>query len=364
MLSRLRMLLLPGLAFKAIVIGGGYATGREIAEFFGHLDPLAGLAGLVVSAILWSILCALVFMYAHYRTATDYRTFFKHLLGPFWPAFEILLILLLILVLAIICAAAGEIIANLFGLNVIVGELSISLAVALAVSSGSDFIERLFGYSSLLLYGAFFLLVILTMSSHGHDFLIALDRGRFELQPIAEAGLFFSGYNVVGAVLILSTIRHLKTRKEAAIAGLLCGPLAVLPGLLLLASLIAIPGSVQSSLPSDEILNALGMPIFRYTYQIIILVALLETGVGSLHSINERVATTLEAAGKKLSHNQRFIMALSVMMTTGIGAAYIGFVELISNGYRAISLGMMVVYMLPLLTLGSWQLYRSMNHPK
>jgi uncharacterized membrane protein YkvI len=25
---------LPGLAFEAVVIGGGYATGRELAEFF------------------------------------------------------------------------------------------------------------------------------------------------------------------------------------------------------------------------------------------------------------------------------------------------------------------------------------------
>ena len=29
-----RRLVLPGFAFKAVVIGGGYATGRELAEFF------------------------------------------------------------------------------------------------------------------------------------------------------------------------------------------------------------------------------------------------------------------------------------------------------------------------------------------
>jgi uncharacterized membrane protein YkvI len=34
--------LLPGLAFKAVVIGGGYATGRELAEFF---MPVAREAG-------------------------------------------------------------------------------------------------------------------------------------------------------------------------------------------------------------------------------------------------------------------------------------------------------------------------------
>ena len=30
--------LLPGFAFKAVVIGGGYATGRELATFFFPAD--------------------------------------------------------------------------------------------------------------------------------------------------------------------------------------------------------------------------------------------------------------------------------------------------------------------------------------
>jgi uncharacterized membrane protein YkvI len=33
---------LPGFAFKAVVIGGGYATGRELAEFFLPSGPWGG----------------------------------------------------------------------------------------------------------------------------------------------------------------------------------------------------------------------------------------------------------------------------------------------------------------------------------
>lgn len=35
--------LLPGLGVKAVVIGGGYATGRELAEFFLSNGPWGGL---------------------------------------------------------------------------------------------------------------------------------------------------------------------------------------------------------------------------------------------------------------------------------------------------------------------------------
>ena len=41
--SWFKRFLLPGLAFKAVVIGGGYATGRELAEFFLSVGPWGGL---------------------------------------------------------------------------------------------------------------------------------------------------------------------------------------------------------------------------------------------------------------------------------------------------------------------------------
>ena len=41
--------LLPGFAFKAVVIGGGYATGRELAEFFLPSGAWGGLAAMALS---------------------------------------------------------------------------------------------------------------------------------------------------------------------------------------------------------------------------------------------------------------------------------------------------------------------------
>ena len=79
--------LLPGFAFKAVVIGGGYATGRELAEFFLPSGPWGGLAGMVLAMLAWSLICAVTFAFAHAARAYDYRTFFEHLLGPAWIVF-------------------------------------------------------------------------------------------------------------------------------------------------------------------------------------------------------------------------------------------------------------------------------------
>ena len=56
-----------------------------------------------------------------------------------------------------------------------------------------------------------------------------------------EGGLAYSGYNIVGAVLILPVLRHMKSNKDAIISGLLAGPLAMTPALLFFICMAAWP---------------------------------------------------------------------------------------------------------------------------
>lgn len=81
--------LLPGFAFKAVVIGGGYATGRELAEFFLPSGPWGGLAAMLLAMVLWSIICATTFAFARTIGALYYRSSFEGLLGRGWILFEI-----------------------------------------------------------------------------------------------------------------------------------------------------------------------------------------------------------------------------------------------------------------------------------
>ncbi len=86
--SRLARWVLPGLGVKAVVIGGGYATGRELAEFFLSDGPWGGLYAILFATILFSVFCALTFVLARRFQAYDYKSFFKRLLGPAWPLFD------------------------------------------------------------------------------------------------------------------------------------------------------------------------------------------------------------------------------------------------------------------------------------
>jgi uncharacterized membrane protein YkvI len=113
--SYFKRFLLPGFAFKAVVIGGGYATGRELAEFFLPSGPWGGVFGMLVTLCCWSAVCAATFLFARVTRSYDYGAFFRCLLGPAWFLFDLAYACLLLIMLSVFGAAAGAIGSALFG---------------------------------------------------------------------------------------------------------------------------------------------------------------------------------------------------------------------------------------------------------
>ena len=345
--------LLPGFAFKAVVIGGGYATGRELAEFFLPAGPWGGLAGMLLAMLVWSLVCALTFAFARAVGGYDYRTFFKALLGPFWIAFEAAYFLFVILILAVFGAAAGAIGAATLGLPPIVGTLALAVAIGLFVTFGNASVERLFKYVTFLLYGVYLLFVLLSVSNFGDRIgsaFAAAEPG----DGWALGGLTYASYNIVGAVVILPVIRHLTSRRDAIVAGLVAGPLAMAPALLFYICMVAFyPAIAQETLPSDFILRQLHFPAFHYLFQLMIFAALLESGTGSVHAINERVATVWRRhRGTDLAYQARAGIAAALLIGCIFIADRFGLVALIGRGYRFLAYALLVVYVVPLLTFG------------
>src|SRR3990172_3122324 len=92
--------ILPGLVFQGVLIGGGYATGREIVEYFMKYGPLGGISGMLISLVVWSLILAVTFEFSRRFKTYDYRSLLMSLLGPIWFVFEVFYIVLLVIVLA------------------------------------------------------------------------------------------------------------------------------------------------------------------------------------------------------------------------------------------------------------------------
>lgn len=351
--------LLPAFAFKAVIIGGGYATGRELAEFFFPSGPRGGVLGIVLAAGLWSLVATLTFLYARATRSYDYKSFFKQLLGPLWPSFEIAYVLLILLILSVFGAAAGEVVALATGAPPLVGTLVLMAAIVAVLAAGSETVEAMFKYVSFFLYGVYALIVVLAMSRFGDRIGSALSSD-VPTTGWVMGGITYAGYNLVGAVVILPVIRHLTSQRDAVIAGLLCGPLAALPALLFFMCMIAFyPEIGKAMVPSDVLLARLDIPLLHGLFQLMILAALLESGVGLVHAINERVAGIYAHRGQAMPARSRFAIALGVLVAAIFVADRIGLVDLVAKGYTASAYVILGLYVLPLLTLGTWTLYRA-----
>jgi uncharacterized membrane protein YkvI len=345
--------LLPGLAFKAVVIGGGYATGRELAEFFLPSGPWGGIAAMLLAMAIFSLVCIVTFLFARKMGIWDYQSFFKALLGPGWVLFEATYLLFVILILAVYGAAAGSIGTALFGLPAFVGTATLMAGIILVVTFGNKAVERLFEYVSYLLYGIYALFVIAAFLKFGDR----IGAGFASPAPAtgwATGGVIYAGYNVIGAIVILPVLRHLTSSRDAVIAGAIAGPLAMLPGLLFFACMIGFyPEVAGESLPSDYLLARMHLPAFHLLFQLMIFSALLESGTSAVHAINERIAKARQRRGSAaLSHRARLAIAFVLLVGCMLLADRFGLVALIANGYRALAYIMLAVFVLPLATIG------------
>ncbi|MCH8614722.1 hypothetical protein LZ016_01185 [Sphingomonas sp. SM33] len=358
--SWFKRILLPGLALKAFVIGGGYATGRELAEFFLPSGPRGGLMAIAFATVIMSLLSVITFVVARRLRAFDYRTFFKRLVGPGWIAFELAYLALVVLILAVYGAAAGAIGTAVFGAAGWVGTVVLMLGIAGVVAFGNKAAEELFTGVSYLLYGVYALFIVFALATFGHLIGPAF-AAHSETSGWAMGGLTYASYNTVGAVIILPVLRHLVSDRDAVVSGIIAGPLTMVPALLFFIPMVAFyPAIKDAPLPSDFLLQKMGQPWFHYLFQAMIFSALLESGTSAVHAVNERISQAWQAQrGTELTHRARLTIGLVLLALCMFAAGRFGLVDLIAKGYRALAYIFLAVFVLPLLTVGVWKIVRN-----
>jgi uncharacterized membrane protein YkvI len=91
-----------------------------------------------------------------------------------------------------------------------------------------------------------------------------------------------------------------------------------------------------------------------------IFLALLESGTGLVHAINERVALAYSARlGKTLPAGGRICITGVLLLGSIFLADRVGLVTLIARGYRALAYVFLGVFVLPVMTLGLRRIWQA-----
>ena len=118
------------------------------------------------------------------------------------------------------------------------------------------------------------------------------------------------------------------------------------------------PQLLEAEVPSTVLLETLGSRGFQVVFQVVLFGTLIETGAGLIHAVNERIAGWRADAGKELEAWVRPVVAMGLL---GLGTVIssFGLIGLIARGYGTLTLGFILVYVIPVLTIGVWRIWTS-----
>jgi uncharacterized membrane protein YkvI len=338
----------PPSVFVAVLIGGGYGTGREIVEFFSKHGFVTGSFGLITSFFLFFLVLGATFDVARRLQAYEYSSFFKQLIGSVWWLYEVLYVLLAMLVLGVLSAAAGETMLQEFGLPLNWGYLLMLVLLTALLLAGRTFLQRVLTFWSAMMFIAFGVYLFFIFDQLGGATRMSVDSAP-ALAGIASGALYVM-YNVAIAPVLLFSMRAFETRVESWTAAGITAFALVLPAFIFHWGFTAVdPLLMDQAVPMYWMIEQFAPSIFKIVFVVLLLGTLVQTGSGLIHGFIERVEQALaDRQQGSLNRPARIGITIGALTISWLLAQF-GLINLIGAGYSAMGVGFALVYIIPLL---------------
>lgn len=350
--------LVPGFIFQSVVIGGGYGTGAEIAQYFGAQGFVGGMLGMLVTLVIWSVLCAVTFEFSCMFKTYDYKSMMGKVLGKAGVLYEVCYIVLLLIVLGVVNATAGSMVSDLLGISQWFGIILLSVGIILLIIKGTKTIENVLSFWSYVLYAVYIVFMVVVFVKFGSTIGSEWANSEVSGGSWVMSGAQYAFYNLGIVPACLYTVRECETRKEAVTSGLLAGAIGIIPAVLLLIALFGVPASITAEVPVTEVFHQLNMPWLYWAFEIVLFGTLIETGTGFIKAVDDRIELTVAAKGGVVPSWVRPTVAV-VSTLIGVGVSTFGLTGLIAQGYGTICWGFLIVYVVPMMTLGIYKIIKA-----
>lgn len=359
-------LILPGIVLQSVLIGGGYATGREIVEYgakFGAMGWLAGVGTFLGFAIIAALSFELIRLYKVY----DYKSFIKEIGGPLWIVFDIVYFLFMIVIIAVMASATGSIVEQTLGLNYWVGVAAITIVVGVLNFFGARLIERFETYGTIALYIGYIIFAIIVISNNHQNMSQVFATGDTSFVPnttapaILWSGVLYCAYNLVVVPSSFFTIKRQTKTSESIISGIIGGILMTIPWFLTYFAVMCFyPNEdvLAASVPWLSMMQGVAGPVVIGIFGIVMGWTLIETSTGIIHACIERVNNGLgELHKNEMTRPQQAILTLVILIGAMI-LSRIGIIDLIATVYNGLAYAFLIIYVVPLLTVGVYKIIK------
>lgn len=371
--TRFHTLLLPAIIAQSMIIGGGYATGREVVQYAGRFGNWGWLSVAII-AVCFSVVMALAFELARLAGAYDYKAWSRNLVGPFWWLVDLLFLSMMLLVIAVMTAAIGEVLQQTLAF-----PKPLSLVLALACVGfltwrGSGFIERAKTWGSAALYLGYCAFSVLVLTAPVTEPAAPPPAGsEAGAGEVVITAVLYVAYNVAVVPAVLFCLHRQTRRSETFASGILSGLSMTIPFALTLVCLLRFPHAsvMEAEVPWLQLIGiaadgrAGGAALWIAIFGLVAGWTLIETAVGSIHALLHRVERNLgdlprrwRPASGELTPRQKALTAVLVLAAAA-GLSTIGIIDLVARGYGTLAWGFIALIVLPLFVVVPYRAFKA-----
>jgi uncharacterized membrane protein YkvI len=130
-----------------------------------------------------------------------------------------------------------------------------------------------------------------------------------------------------------------------------------------LAMVAAYPGILAAAVPADYLMQRLDMRWLSALFYIVVFGTFVETATALVHALNDRIALGFERRTRAMPQWLRPLIAVTAIVAAILLAVRFGIVDLIARGYGTLTWAFIVIFAVPLCTLGVARLRRLPSNP-
>ena len=300
--------------YVGAVMGAGFASGQEIQQFFARFGRW-GLAGIVVSALLFSLLgWGMLDLQGRWKISS-YPEFFNHLLGARWGRWaDGLVSVLLFLGMLAMISGSGALFYEYFGFSRWLGIFLTGAVIALALwfrGEGVLWINSvLIPLKFIFCLGIATAAVFLATSGDGEGIVVPPN-------PIVKhwalSAILYVSFNLTLAMVVFASLGRDVQRPGARLGAVLGGVALGIFAFVIGAALLRFPDVLGLEIPMVAVAGKLGnWPAFFYV--VVLWLTMITAAIGNGFSLVSRVVNS----GRLSYGNATFYLLLLLIPIAGV----------------------------------------------
>lgn len=335
-MSNIKKTLQVAATYIGTVVGAGFATGKEVVEFFIH-SGISGLFGILLTGLGFIWIGTKIMRMSSRYGFDSYQAFNRSLFGKkLGMLINALFLVILFGTTSVMIAGTGSLFQEQLGIGKIWGILFIVLCCFLAMLKGFQGILTVNSFIVPIMISFTLLIALFTLDSH------PLSQGTFMLPKLWGDSQWFTNaiiyvsYNLTMAIVVLTPLGHKINDERILKWGGFVGGLGLT--VILLSSffvLVTLPHVKTFNIPMAQAIKAYG-PLIHYIYIAVVFGEIFSTVIGNIFGLSHQLQSWFH-----LSRNK--IILLTLLICAGVSQSDFG--TLLAFFYRLFGMiGMFILF--------------------